>query len=566
MDDKNIDIRAGKNLNQWLTGISDIKILDNIRRLKKEDILNNFGHEFVNGTAGIRAKMGLGSCLFNVFTIRRWAEAYARYINWKYKNTKVKIIIVGHDSRYNSKEFAYEVAKILSKFNIYAFLNENNDPAPTPFFVSMIKRGNALGSIIVSASHNPAYYNGLKFYSHYSCQIADKEMKIITKTYNAISFNFLKNITLNTDYIKYLNSNDKQYYLVMFKHFPVRLGRYKTLIAVYTPFYGASTYFVPMLLNYTKINYAVVSEEAKLDPFFNNQIVLNPEDISIYKKGISLASKINADIVAATDPDGDRIGLCVSDIDKNNFALLSTNKIAIIILYYIIMQTSVDYKNRFFYTTYVSSNYFRKLFQEDYKLFRLVPTGPKNLAQAILKDSKESSKEMLFAYEESNGFIWNKLLLDKDGTQSIYIILAVLNYFKTKNLSANGVLEEIYKKYGYLQDGSFSISIDNRSTEESLKLREEIMKYYRSNIYDNFLDKKIQSKVDYLNDINIKQPTNLLKFYFEDEYNWIAVRPSGTEPKIKYYIHVVDKDKNIAYQKYVKIINRLKSSVKMFGL
>lgn len=525
-----------KEYQRWL----DNKIMiSEMRDMNIGEIKESFYKELEFGTGGIRAVMGPGPNKLNVYTIRKNTEGYAKYIE-DYGDKEAGVVIA-YDNRLHSKEFAYEAAKVLATHEIKVYLF--NDLRPTPELSFAIRYLKCTGGIVITASHNPPEYNGYKIYDRYGCQCVPRDTDIIieyikkVKDLLAIEINESK-----VDNIIYVGSNiDEVYYKRLFE-VQERPKLEKNIKIVYTPLHGTGNVPVRTMLKRLGYDMHVVKEQCIPDPNFSQTESPNPENKKSFMEAITLAKQIDADLIIATDPDCDRLGVVVKHC--NSYKFLTGNQTGAILLEYLLSTkkkkgTLPD--NGIVFNTIVTSDLGVKICDKYGVEVESTLTGFKYIGDKIRE--YEGKKTFIFGYEESYGYMIKDFTRDKDGVQSSILIAECCNYYKTLNKTLVDVLNEIYDEYGYVLDIQEN---ETFSGIEGKKKIEEIVNRYRYGDIKEIEGRKVIVKEDYKlskrTDQNGETPlalpkSNVIKLVLEDE-SWIVVRPSGNEPKIKYYKNI----------------------------
>ncbi|WP_338984095.1 phospho-sugar mutase [Spiroplasma endosymbiont of Othius punctulatus] len=517
------------------------------------------------GTAGIRGVLGAGPGRFNIYTIKQVTRAYVELLKQKHpKDLATRGIVVGHDNRYKSIEFANAVAEILTSLGVKAYLFKNNDMKPTPVVSYAVKDLNTIGGIVVTASHNPAIYNGYKIYDEFGCQLIDSDTVVISKemeidSENMIDWNYVPNKKL---LLEVSNSTIENYNTMIKKlQFHEKADKNKFEI-IYSAVNGTGTEFVPPILEESGYKVIQVEEHAFEDPSFKNVINPNPEfppawEIPLKKYG---KANPNANIIVMTDPDADRIGLAVNH--NNEWIRLDGNQTGPLLIDWKLSQLKAINKipkNPALYSSFVTSDLGDRIAAETYgvKVVKTL-TGFKWMGSEILKE-KDNGLNFVFAYEESYGYVLDSSTLDKDGIQAAIMLSEMAWFYKTKhNKSLIDVLHDLYAKYGFYTTYTENL---NFKPEEIKSKIDPILSKFRNNPPKEFAGLKMIKQEDYINGLHNMPGQNLLKFYYEDG-SWFAVRPSGTEPKVKIYFIAVAKDEKESKTKLDKMLVELKNFIK----
>ncbi len=529
----------------WKNKPFDKKTIKKIIELEKnEDELNERFHSDLEfGTGGIRGVMGIGSNRINKYTISKFTQGLADHLNKTLKK-KQKTLIIAYDNRRNSKFFSNEVAKVLSanNFNVILF----DDVRPTPLLSFSIRHFNADGGIMITASHNPPEYNGYKVYNSFGGQIVPPDDKKISESIKKLNFNKIK-WDNNKSKVKIIDDNfDKIYFKKIISNSVLKKKNREKLKIVYSSLHGTGIKSIPPLLNeagYKDIN--LVENQCFINENFLNTNTSNPEDKSAFEQTILLAEKINGEIIITTDPDADRLGVGVRDF-KKNWVLLNGNQLMVLFLSFL-LEKEFKKENFFVSTTLVSSPLFEKIAKKNKIECKLCHTGFKWIADVI---EKEKKKTFLCGGEESFGFLHGNEVRDKDAASASLLFCDMFSFLKSKGETVISYLIEIYKDYGFYYDKLYTITRKGRKGAAEIKKQIEVLRLKPPKTIAGINVSKIddfKTGLSYLKTGKIKKidlpKTNLIIYYLEDNSR-ISVRPSGTEPKIKFYINLYSKCSN----------------------
>lgn len=539
-----------EELNKWL----NYKDLD---PSLKEELLNKNDKELEDmfyttlsfGTGGMRGILGAGINRLNIYTIRRANNGLAQYI---INNTDEKElsrgVVIAHDNRHMSKEFALESAKVLGAYGIKSYLF--TDLRPTPELSFAVRYLNALSGIVVTASHNPPNYNGYKIYDEYGCQYtpryADKIIEYVNKTGDIFSIKTLDVSQLvSRGLLEYIDEDIDKAYLDLVKSVAINKDVDKKIKIVFTPLHGTSGYLGTRLLKEEGYDVYPVEEQMVNDPNFSTVKLPNPEEKSAFELAIKLGEKIKADLLIATDPDADRLGIAVLNDDK--YLLLNGNQTGALLIYYILTQKKrlgTLPKKGVVFNTIVTSDLGAKIARSYNMDIISTLTGFKFIGEQARYLEKED-REFVFGYEESYGYVVNDGVRDKDSLQATILISEAANYYLTKeNKTLYDKLLEIYAQYGFYLEGLKNIHLLGKEGQDKIT---RIMDYFRNNppqeingheiikIEDFELSKRYANKKVETIDLD---KSNVLKYYLDNE-SWFVLRPSGTEPKLKIYAGVI---------------------------
>ncbi|WP_338972870.1 ribonuclease HII [Spiroplasma endosymbiont of Panorpa germanica] len=536
----------------------DPKIKVDLLAASDEELSAAFELELEFGTAGIRGILGAGPGRFNQYTVKKVTISYAKLLIKKYPNDLNRGVVIGHDNRYQSAEFSNLVAEILTSFGIKAYLFENNSMKPTPVVSFATKHLNCIGGIVITASHNPAQYNGYKIYDEFGCQLMPVDTDIIANEMEAIENIIGWTYKPNNNLLETVGESTIGAYVEMVANlqFYKRSPRDNFKI-VYSNVNGTGIEFAPPILKKYGYDVIQVKEHAFEDPSFKNVGNPNPEFEPAWEFPIKYAVENKADLIVINDPDADRIGIAIPDPKKpSEYIRLSGNETGALLINWKLSQQKLSQsipENPALYSSFVTSDLGDRIANEEYgvKIIKTL-TGFKWMGSEILKEP-ERGLNFVFAYEESFGYVLDASTRDKDGIQAAIMLSEATWYYKTQNKTLLDVLEEIYKKFGYYYTDTINL---NFKPEEMKSKVDPIMKKLRNEPFSSLGGLKVENIEDYIDGLYNMPGQDLLKFYFEDN-SWLAVRPSGTEPKIKIYYVVVDKNMSKAEAKFKKLNSEL---------
>ena len=555
-----------ENFNFWLN--SDYfdentkKELMEIKNNEKE-IEDRFYKDLEFGTGGLRGIIGAGTNRINIYTISKATQGFANYILDQKDYSTEKGVVIGYDSRFMSYEFAETTALVLNANNIKTYIF--NEITPTPVVSYAIRKLNCIGGVVITASHNPKEYNGYKIYGTDGGQVPPPKDKEIIKFVNDITnFENIKKITkenatkLGLFNIVSKEVNDSYDKDVLSQLLNKDIISKTNLSIVYTPIHGTGNKPVRRILEKAGFkNVFVVKEQEMPDYNFSTVQYPNPEDKNAFALALKLANEIDADLIIATDPDADRVGVVVKN--NNEYTFLSGNMIGILLTDYILKEKKekgILSSKSTIISTVVSSNMTEKIAKSYGVNYINVLTGFKFIGEKIKEFEKTNSNEFIFGFEESYGCLSGTYVRDKDAVVASMLICELAAFYKTKGLNLYDALNELYKKYGHFKEGIHSITLKGI---DGIKNIQKIMLYLRNNVFENINGIKIVGFRDYkfgeiLNKVTgekIKSnfpPSNVLYFDLEDN-SWFCVRPSGTEPKIKIYFGVEESSEELASSK-----------------
>ena len=530
------------NYKTWLNSSLPENLKDELRNMNEEEIKASFYDNLSFGTAGMRGIMGLGTNRLNIYTIRKATLGYANYLIKYFKNDLSRGVVIGHDNRMNSREFCLDCASLLSSKGIKVYIFDSLRPTPETSFA--IRKLNAIGGIIITASHNPKEYNGYKVYDDTGCQLTDYKNDLLILEINKIDDILSYSFKENKELIEVLDYNFDKLYYDEIKKISLTNPNKKDFKIVYTPEHGTALKGIKEILTDLGYNLYLVESQCTPDPYFTNTKSPNPEDKLAYTEALKLAKEIDADLLLATDPDGDRIGVGVKH--NNEYILLTGNQTGALILDYLVNNKKCSL-NSLVISSIVTTSLIETIAKDHDVFFTQTLTGFKYIGETITKYQNE--KEFLFAVEESYGCALSSIVRDKDSLQAALIISEMACYYKNNNKTLIDRLNELYEKYGYHYDKVDSYSLDPITGKQQIM---NIMDSFRKESLDNLANYKIKRIEDYLKGYKDFPKSNVLRFILEDD-SFVALRPSGTEPKYKIYYSIKDISKEKALIKKEKI-------------
>ena len=529
----------------------------------EKEIEDRFYKELEFGTAGLRGVIGAGTNRMNKYTVGKATQGLANYIIEQ--GTQDKGVAISYDSRIMSKEFSLQTALILNANGIKTYLFENLRPVPELSFA--VRKLKCTAGVMITASHNPPKYNGYKVYWDDGAQIvAPRDKDIIAKVRAVEKYSEIKEISkeeaIEKGLFNIIGTEMDDKYITTLKNLilnpEIVKEQGKSLKVVYTPLHGTGNTVAERLLKEIGIqNLYVVPEQKEPDGNFPTVDYPNPEDKKAFKLALELAKKVDADVVLATDPDADRLGIYAKDTKTGEYMTYTGNMSALLIAEYRISQMKekgILPEKGMFITTIVSSD-LAKAIASNYELecFEVL-TGFKNIG-AIMKreEEKTDGDEYVFGFEESYGCLIGDYARDKDGIAAVMALCEAACYYRANNETLWDQMNNIYKKYGYYKEDQVSIVLEGVEGAEKIK---EMMTAMRNKDVENIGDYKVLTfkdvERDYVKDMftSVESKTGLPKsnvLYYQLENNaWCCVRPSGTEPKIKLYFGVKGKDEEDA--------------------
>ncbi|HCZ3045399.1 TPA: phospho-sugar mutase [Staphylococcus aureus] len=495
-----------------------------------------FESKLTFGTAGIRGKFGLGEGRLNKFTIEKLALGLARYLNAQTNNPT---IVIHYDIRHLSTEFAQIIANVLANHQIIVYLPDTYKTTPELSFA--VRNLNTTAGIMITASHNPKDYNGIKVYGSDGAQLSTDASELASRYIEEVGDPLQIDIPIskqNTSYIKPFPKSVTDDYM---KHIQNMIGYIpkSDLQVVFTSLHGTSVPIVPELLKSLNFNqFNLVEAQCKPDPNFSSVQSANPEDHRAFDQAVELANKSHADLLISTDPDADRLGIAERDA-HGHITYFNGNQIGALLLNYRIQQTS-QLRHRLMIQSIVSSELTKSLARYNNVKYKEVLTGFKFIAQEIRQ--LDDHQNMIFAFEESYGFLSEPFVRDKDAVQIVPLIIKYASELKLYGKTLKDELEQIYQTVGRHEDTLFSHTLEGLEGKKKIN---EIMTKFRSNPPQEIQGMKVIAIEDYLTSevyqldkdtmSQINSPkSNVIRVLFDEGF--IALRPSGTEPKIKLYV------------------------------
>ncbi|AYF53671.1 phosphoglucomutase [Clostridium novyi] len=527
---------------QWLNNdYIDSKTKEELESIKenKEEIQDRFYKNLEFGTAGLRGKLGAGSNRMNVYNISKVTQGIADFIKEKGQEYMDRGVAIAYDVRHFSKEFSKTAALVLAANGIKSYLFE--DIRPTPELSFTIRKLHTAAGIIITASHNPKEYNGYKVYWEDGAQVLSTIADAMTEKINEIkNFKDVKIIdekeALDKGLLIILGKDIDDDYIEKVKSLSIRDNIDKNIKIVYSPLNGTGNIPVRRVLKERGFtNIIVVPEQENPDPDFSTVGYPNPEDTKAFKYSEALGKKVDADLLIATDPDCDRLAIEVKD-SNGEYVPFNGNQTGAILIKYIVEgmnEKGTLPKNGAIVKSIVTGD-LGKVIAEKYgvKTFEAL-TGFKNICGRIPKFESTGEYEFIFGYEESIGYNASTFVRDKDGVSSSMLLCEAAAYYKSIGKTLIDVLNEIFEEYGYYKEKQISLVLEGIEGQQRI---ERMMKEYRKSYPNEIGTMKLKKCIDFFNGYKDIGASNVLKFYLDDG-SWYAVRPSGTEPKIKIYLY-----------------------------
>ena len=553
-------------INEWSKfAVEDLDLVNEYQLIKNDEnkLLDAFFKELSFGTGGLRGELGFGTNRMNIYNIRKATQGVTNYLLEEFKGKQINVAI-SYDSRIKSDVFAREAARVLGSAGIHVYLYKQLMPVPLLSFATRELKCDA--GIMVTASHNPSKYNGYKVYGSDGCQITEIAAGKILSEINKINPFEVKakefDELLNSKVIEYIPNEILDKFISIVKANSV-LGNEKVnkdVKIVYTPLNGAGLVPVTKILKESGYsNVTVVEEQRNPDGHFPTCPFPNPEVREAMELGISYAKKNDADLLIATDPDCDRVGIAVKN--GADFTLLTGNQVGCLLLNYICELRNLNNTmppKPFAVTTIVSTDMVDPIAKHyGVEMFRVL-TGFKYIGEIIAKHEENNEENnYILGFEESYGYLTHTAARDKDAVNGAFMIAEMFAYYKTRGISLIEKLEELYKKFGYYLN-----KLDNFVFEGAAGFTkmQEIMASFRSNIKD-IGGYKIKEILDFSKGLNGLPKSDVLKYILENG-STVVVRPSGTEPKLKMYSSIKAKNEAESTIIYKKIFEDLSQKFK----
>lgn len=556
--------------NEWLeNAVEDKDLTAELESIKnnEDEIYDRFYTALKFGTAGLRGIIGAGTNRMNIYVVRQATQGLANYVLKKYGNGSVAI---SHDSRIKADLFMNEAARVLAANGIKVYIT--SELQPTPVLSYLVRYFKCQAGIMVTASHNPAAYNGYKAYGEDGCQMTDVAANTV---YDEISkLDMFKDVKIadfdeavKSGMIEYVDESVYDTYLEKVMEQQVNPGVCKgaDLKVVYTPLNGTGNKLVRKVLGKIGVNDVVVVPEQELpDGNFTTCPYPNPEIKEALAKGLELCEKEQPDLLLATDPDADRVGIAVKDYD-GSYRLISGNEDGVMLTNYILSCKKASGKlpeKPVVVKTIVTTKLINKLCEKYGCELKNVLTGFKYIGEVILNlEKKHEENRYLFGFEESYGYLSGTYVRDKDAVVASMLVCEMAAYYKKQGKSLAEVIDGLYEEFGYYLNQTYSFEFDGAAGMQKMS---DIMTAVRDNtpksiagydvvkVSDYFLRKETDVATGSVTDIDLPK-SNVIALHLADD-NAVIIRPSGTEPKIKLYITSVGKDKDNAAEICEKLV------------
>jgi|LGVF01.1.fsa_nt_gb phosphoglucomutase len=529
-------MKSVNKYNEWLNdSYFDEEFHNELKNLSDEAEINDRFYKYLEfGTAGMRGVIGAGTNRMNEYIVRRATQGFANYLKNEFGNKDLSIAI-GYDPRNKSEIFTKEAALVMAANGIKAYIFDTLKATPQLSYA--VRELNCNGGIMITASHNPAQYNGYKVYDETGCQLVpDKGDRLIKEVNKIEDFSLVSYISqdeaIKNGKFEYIKKELIDRYIDKVKELSINKDviRNTDLRVVFSPLHGCGGVPIKRVLTEKGLkNLILVDEQMVPDGNFTTVKNPNPESIEAFEYAIMYGKRNNGELLICTDPDSDRVGVMVKKDEE--YIALNGNQIGMLLLEYILNSYDVIPENGFIVNSIVSSGIIEKMAKKYNVNHKIVLTGFKYIGEAI----ENSNDEFLFGFEESYGYLRGTFVRDKDAVIASMLLVEMTAVYKEKGINLVDKLDDIYKEYGYFSEKMVAVTLEGESGGEKI---ERILSSLRDGLVKELNNEKITKIIDCLKPEETGLPaSNVLKYYFEDG-SWYAVRPSGTEPKIKFYFSI----------------------------
>ncbi len=538
-----------EKINLWDSQNLEQSLRQELEEIKKDEkaLYDAFYTDIAFGTGGLRGILGVGTNRMNIYVVAKTTQGFVDYMKEKYERVNEMGVVISYDCRKNSDVFSKVAANVIAKNGIKVYIFDSLRSTPELSFA--VRHYHAAGGIMITASHNPPIYNGYKVYDHEGCQLVPELADLCIDKVNQVSdmfglvdpnYELAFNKNLANGMIKVIGRETDKEYIKLVNTVKVQDVKKDNIKLIYTPLHGTGTVFMKELLEQNGYNIIPVEEQMVPDGNFSTLKSPNPEEASAFEYAINLGKKENADILIATDPDADRMGIAAKN-KEGEYVLLTGNQTGAILLDYLAKYKHTD-KQRVVFNTIVTSNLAKAICERHGIELVQTLTGFKFIGeQAALIEGTD--KEFFFGYEESYGYVIKDFVRDKDSFQATLLLCEVASFYKEQGKTLYDVLFDIFEDYGYYIEGVHNISLVG--AEGSAKIN-QIMTHFQQNPLKELAGKEIVTIEDYQDSIRLERGVKskltlpksfVLKYIFEDG-GWFVLRPSGTEPKLKIYVAI----------------------------
>lgn len=554
-----------EQLAKWEAAVLPEYLAKDLAHYTPEEQEDAFYQNLSFGTAGMRGVLGAGTNRMNIYTVRQVTEALARYIDAQGNAAKTSGVVISFDSRHFSPEFASDAAQVLSAHGIKAYLFSSLRPTPELSFA--VRELGTFAGIMITASHNPKEYNGYKVYGADGGQMVPEAVEAVVSELENIQDVFTIALDESNAHVQVIDSEIDDKYLANVATVTVNpelvAKEGASLKFVYSPLHGTGQYIGEKALQQAGFtNYTIVKEQAVIDGDFPTVKKPNPEDAAALVMAIDYAKREGADAVVATDPDADRMGAAVKLAD-DTFQVLTGNQIAAVLVNYLLTakkETNTLPENGAIVTSIVSSRFASKIAASFGVTTADVLTGFKYIAATIDEYEATKSHQFLFGFEESFGYLVKPFAHDKDAIQALVLFAEVAAYYKSQGKTFADGLQELFEKFGFFEEKTISLDFPGIHGNDEMsaiisKFRNEQPKTIGGVAVNRVQDfsTTTETSADGQQKTLPQPKANVLKYWLADG-SWVAVRPSGTEPKLKFYIGV-ESDSQATSQAKIDVIS-----------
>ncbi len=539
--------RLNEHYRIWLEEPSlDEETRHELQNMTKEGIEDAFRKDLAFGTGGMRGIVGAGTNRLNRYTVRKAVAGYADFLMDRDEMASKKGVVIAYDNRNKSSAFAETALGVLAEKGIKAYVF--SDIRPTPLLSFTVRHLSAAGGIMVTASHNPPEYNGVKMYDETGCQLvpalADEVIGRVEAIANPFAIKEMeKSEAKEQGLFEPLGENLDEAYLEAVKDLSFRPGEEKRIKLVFSPLHGTGREIIPRVLEESGFDVEAVEEQLVPDPAFKTVESPNPENEAAFALAKKLGEKTHADLLVATDPDGDRLGLMC--LHEGEYVFLTGNQTGAMFIDY--MLSAMEEKGTLpekgiVFNTVVTSEFGAAIAKAHGMEVESTLTGFKFIGEKM-RHLEEAGKTFVMGYEESYGYVLKDITRDKDGVQAILLAAEMANHWKLRGKTLIDYLEELYDRYGYYRDRLLNLKLEGLQGEKHIR---RIMETFRSYEPNSLLGRRLLAKEDYLEGIRRSEAgkerlphpsSDVVKFIFAKDL-WFVLRPSGTEPKLKIYLNV----------------------------
>lgn len=540
---------------RWKEAQLDEELRSHLQQLEKDEKLleDCFYKTLELGTGGMRGEIGPGTNRMNIYTVRKASAGLARYIASFGEEAKKRGVVIAYDSRHKSQQFAMEAAKTLATHGIQTYVFDELRPTPELSFA--VRHLRAFSGIVITASHNPPEYNGYKVYGEDGAQLPPHIADVVIEYVNAIENEWelvveREEVLKEKGLIQMIGTEIDDAYIQKLKTISLHpeLSHEVDVKVVFTPLHGTANKLVQRgLKEFGYEHVFVVKEQEQPDPNFSTVKSPNPEEHAAFELAIQLGKQVDADVLIATDPDADRLGIAVKN-DEGEYVVLTGNQTGGLLLHYILSQKKekgILPKNGIVFKTIVTSEFGRAIAKSFGIETMDTLTGFKFIGEKIKQYEQTGEYVFQFGYEESYGYLIGDFARDKDAIQAAVLVVEVCAFYKKQGLSLYEALMRLFEQYGYYQEGLRTLTLKGKEGAERI---ESLLATFRSEPPTIVANQRVVIREDYKTSERVHMETgerenidlpksNVLKYVLEDG-SWFCVRPSGTEPKMKFYFGV----------------------------